>query len=179
MAILTSPNYDGKHHDDNSISNCINYILRPDKAIHGYYGYSGFGARLYSVPFHRIGQSLTEAMKELEATNKRKDTIKIRHFIVSFAPWELNDPQIADQIARRCIAYFASEYQTVYGVHEDTGNLHFHIAVNPVSFVDGCRYRGQHAEFNYMRVFFTDVLNEFGIHTLHYQAQKKTSLWQQ
>ncbi len=37
-------------------------------------------------------------------------------------------------------AYYAHRYQIVFGVHENTENLHIHFVFNTVSFVDGLKY---------------------------------------
>lgn len=169
MAIITSANHDGKHHDDNSIENIINYILRPDKIIHGYFGYSGFAC--CAIQNNMIVPFLVESMRRLSNEYERKGTIKIRHFIVSFSPEEMKKPAVVDQIARRCMEYFASEYQCIYGVHEDTDNLHFHIAFNPLNRYNGQRYRGQHGEFNCMVSFFANILYEFGIRHFEYRSK--------
>ncbi len=69
----------------------------------------------------------------------RKWHIPIRHIIISFdsyyeyfiSPYQASI--IADEL---CRDVFAEEYQVIYGIHENTSNLHAHIIINTVS-IDG------------------------------------------
>ncbi len=171
MATLVSANYNGYHHNFNDLTNCIRYILNRDKIIHRYYGVTGMIVPI-SVPFDKIGDYIAGRMIETALPYDRPNTIKIRHLIVSFDRNELTDPAIADDIARKCLAFFAYyHYHAIYGVHEDADHVHIHFAFNPVSYADGTRYRGRHDEFNTMKTFFLDILHEYGIYTLMYYPQ--------
>ena len=62
--------------------------------------------------------------------------------MVGSNPRHMLNAMEADSIAKRVCGYYADRYQIVYGIHEDTDNLHIHIVFNCTSFVDGKQYRG-------------------------------------
>lgn len=70
----------------------------------------------------------------------RKTSPKLRciyHFIVSF-PACVDDINIVKLISiDLCQYFYHKNYQCMYGVHNDTENLHIHIAVNSTSFISG------------------------------------------
>ena len=55
---------------------------------------------------------------------QKMDGREMRHFIVSFD--EDITPYDAYIMGRQIAAYYAHRYQIVFGVHDDTENLHIH-----------------------------------------------------
>ncbi len=101
--------------------------------------------------------------------------IKLRHFIISFAPFEKVSPEKANEIGKVATSYFGREYQAVYAVHESTDNLHIHIVINSVSYIDGHRYGGTKKEFYAFKNYMERVLQQFGIHSLIYVSDRNSN----
>lgn len=152
MARLKTANGKEKYRDLNSKHDVINYILNPDKMIHNYCG----GVEVDP-------QNIEESMKQISAHFNKENGVQLRHFIISFYPTELNDPAIANEIAKQATQWLGQKYQTIYSIHEDKPNLHMHIIMNSVSYIDGQRYYGTKKEFNSFRNFLYHLLKNYGL----------------
>ena len=142
MAILKlvpyerSPHLDAVYDNVRAINNEINYITRPDGAIHHLCG--GFNV-LLSTPENMIEQFLTVNRWH----NRDCDShIPIRHLVLSLDPYSFIEERVTPhQLAliadRFCSHEFGDEYQVIYAIHEDTANLHVHILVNTVNLRTG------------------------------------------
>lgn len=71
---------------------------------------------------------------------------RIYHYTVSF-PKKLKDVNRVKRTAEALAAEFFKQYQVYYGIHEDTDNLHIHLAVNAVSYTDGRKWHKSRKEF--------------------------------
>lgn len=94
MAILTTPNTTGKYHDLNSYSDVINYITQPSKTIRGYIGSIGLD------PYNPAGH-----MEAITKQFHKEGGVHVRHFVVSFEPHELTNPETASLIGQDIISY--------------------------------------------------------------------------
>jgi len=99
--------------------------------------------------------------------------VQLRHFIVSFTPYEINRPELAYQIGNEICTQLGYEYQTVFGVHENTDELHLHIVTNSVSFIDGHRYKGDRKDFYQTKNHINSVLKKHNIRPVKYVSNKK------
>lgn len=102
MAVLKTGNGSGKYFNEDAKSNVIDYILRPDKIIHNYCG----GVAVSP-------ECPAESMSLVAEQFGKSDGVQLRHWIISFAPWEVNDPKIVNEIAQRITARVGAEYQAV------------------------------------------------------------------
>lgn len=161
MATLKTANGKGKYRDLDAKGDLINYILNPYKTPHNLTGGAGVDPN-----------NIAYSMSEISANFGKENGVQLRHFILSFSPYELCDLEIAEQIARDVVHYFLREYQTVYSVHEDTDHLHIHIVINSVSHVDGHRYYGTKREFHSFMAYLKKVLFKYGINRLTYVSNK-------
>ena len=162
MATFNTTNGEGRFMDDNSREDLIQYILRPDKIKHSYYG--GIAVDM---------QDILGSMNAVAENFNKNTGVRIRHFILSFHPYELSDPENAYKIGMQIIRNIGREYQAVFAVHEDREHLHIHIASNAISHIDGHRYRGTREEFNVLKSFIAKVLRQYGISPLIYIPTKK------
>lgn len=156
MAILKTANTKGKYYESHAKDDVIQYILNPSKA------------KNYCEAYGVDMNAPAESMKTVSAQFGKSQGVQLRHFIISFYPDELNDPAIANEIAKQFMVFFAHDYQTIYAVHQDKLHLHTHIIINSVSYVDGHRYYGTRAEFKAMQHYMKKVLEKYNIHTLEY-----------
>ncbi len=98
--------------------------------------------------------------------------VQLRHFIISFDPMELSQPEIAYEIAQRVAAWIGHRYQVIYAVHEDKPHLHIHLVQNSVSYVDGQRYYGTKVEFHAFQDELRRILRQYHIDTLIYSPAR-------
>jgi len=159
MAILTTPNGHGMYQDGTSREGVIQYILNPNKIRTGYWG--------------GVSVDLTNPAGCMEQVSRhfgKESGVRLRHFVVSFHPKELNEVEIVDEIAQRVANWLGQEYPVLYGVHEDKDHLHFHLAMNAVSHIDGHRYRGTKREFYALQNAIQDILMDYGIFSIRYAS---------
>ena len=65
----------------------------------------------------------------------------VHHIVVSFADEELQDPCLAWAIGMQISQwYFTQGFICCYGVHTSTDNLHVHIVVDNISYMNGSRF---------------------------------------
>lgn len=157
MAVLKTGNGSGKYFNEDAKSNVIDYILRPDKIIHNYCG----GVAVSP-------ECPAESMALVAEQSGKSNGVQLRHWILSFAPWEVNNPKIVNEIAQQITARVGAEYQTLYAVHEDRPHLHIHFVCNSVSYIDGHRYYGTHREFWQFKNMIANVLKTHDIFELKY-----------
>lgn len=83
----------------------------------------------------------------------------MRHFVVSFE----NKVSAYDAyiLGYQIAAYYSGRYQIVFGVHEDTDNVHIHFAFNTVSFVDGLKYSGDACDLSRLKVYVNEVFEAY------------------
>lgn len=156
MSIIKVLNGAGRYQNPDARSNVINYILRLDKAESGYIGYAQVHPLL-----------IVESMDQVSIAARKTSGIQIRHFVLAFDEDELSEPEIADEIAGNILNFIGQSYQAVYAVHEDTPHIHIHFAFNPISYINGQRYRGTRAEYYGLINFIKKLLYFYGIHKLN------------
>ena len=65
----------------------------------------------------------------------------MQHRVISFSSEESQDPVMAFCLAKEVAAfYFERGYISFFGVHQDTNNIHIHIAVSNISWKDGSHF---------------------------------------
>lgn len=157
MAIFKTVNSAGKYLDICARHSVINYILKPEKIVEGYFG-------MWMVDEDNPAKS----MDDVAAYYNKSNGVKLRHFIIGFDREELSNPKIADNIGREIMYRIGNAFQCVYAVHQDTDNLNLHIVFNAVSYNTGKRFRGTYKEFFALQKMFQNVLCKFGIYRLYY-----------
>lgn len=162
MAILKTGNGNGSYFNEDAKELLIRYILRPDKVVHGYFGGVGVDPLCPA-----------ESMGLVSEQFGKQDGVQLRHFIVSFTPYELTDPAVVNEIAQQVTMYVGHDYQALYAVHEDKPCLHFHLVQNSVSYRTGTRYRGTKQEFYALQRALKGILEQYGIYKLNYVSRKK------
>ena len=112
----------------------INYITRPEATINHLCG--GYNL-LLSTPENMIEQFII-----VNRWYYRDGHIPVKHIILSLDPYSYIEEQVTPQqlaliVDSFCLHEFGDEYQVIYGIHEDTKNLHAHIIVNTVNLRTG------------------------------------------
>lgn len=157
MSIIKVINNNYKYTNIDAKEKAIRYILKPHKTKHGYVGGVAVSALCPA-----------ESMMLVSDHFNKTDGVQLRHYVISFDQSEVNNPNIANDIAIKISAYIGQLYQIVFAVHEDEENLHIHFVVNTVSYIDGRRYGGTHQEFNEMMKYISNVLRSYRINKFMY-----------
>lgn len=124
-------------------------------------------------------QNILDAAKyEIEPTqklNQRSTDDKTYHFVISFRAGEHPSQNVLDAIEdRMCAALGYEDHQRVSAVHNDTDNLHIHIAINKIH----PETYNIHTPFNDFKTHtaMCELLEkEFGLEHDNHKAQKKLS----
>lgn len=160
MAVHTTINGKSKYHDYASKEDVINYILNPFKIPSGFIGYMNVDPRNPALSMHQCS-----------AKYGKDKGIQIRHFVVSFDRNEVRDSAIANAIATEFMNYIGREYPVIYAVHENTDQIHFHMAFNNVS-LTGKRYYGNKKEYYTITDAFKAMLRKYGVYVLMLKTRK-------
>ena len=121
---------------DSDIANLMKYIADDKKCLHY------IGVRKCRKNPELAAKSMIRTQEGYKKTTDRR----INHWIISFGK-NVEDPKIAYAVAEQVADLFSEEYQVFYGIHENTDNLHIHMAVNTVSFRDGRKWHNSKMEF--------------------------------
>ena len=124
-----------KFFDDNSYNDCINYIFNPQKAA-----YIG-GCNISSA------QTAAAEMEQTAIAFGKNSGKHVRHSIVSFDRQEHITPEQANDYAQRIVQHYSPEYQIVYAIHTNTDEVHIHLVMNQISYLDGHRYGGKKKDY--------------------------------
>lgn len=162
MAILKTFNGNGNYRNENAMELVTDYIFNPYKTISGYYG--GYGVS---------SQCPAESMMIVSEQFGKSKGVQLRHYVLSFAPCELTNPIVANEIGGRIAQFIGREYQALYAVHENREHLHIHIVSNSVSYIDGHRFYGRRKEFYKLMEGVQKILRDYGIYRLIYDSQKE------
>lgn len=135
----------GKFFDNNAYRDAVNYIADPAKAA-----YVG-GCNISSV------EHAAEEMQQTAETYGKNSGKRVRHSIVSFGTKSDTSAEDARAYAEKIVQYYQPEYQTVYAVHQNTDNVHIHLVMNQISYVDGHRYRGKKQDFYAFKKHISEV----------------------
>lgn len=162
MATFESFNGNGNYRNENAIALVTKYIFNSYKTLSGCFGGHGVDSQ-YPI----------ESMINVSKQFGKRTGVQLRHYAVSFALYELNEPKIADEIGRRIAEFIGQEYQTLYAVHENCNHLHIHIVSNAVSYIDGHRFYGRRREFYALMEGIRRILWDYGITKFMYVSKKE------
>ena len=129
-----------RYKNTGSIKSLIKYILR-DKA-------TGEHVRFYGGTYVDVIDS-ANTLQQFQAVKKyfkKLNGRQVYHYILSF-PQSVSAPEEVYQIGLETVRTFFAGYQTIFSVHEDTDNLHIHIMLNSVSFLDGKKWHINYKEY--------------------------------
>lgn len=133
-----------------SIFNLVNYVLCDKSTSERVRFYGG-----YNVDIDRAD----EQIMHVKDYYRKDDGRKMRHFIVSFG--DEIPAYDAYVLGWRIAAFYANRYQIVFGVHEDTDNVHIHFVFNTVSFTDGLKYCDYQSDLCSLKAYVNRVYDDF------------------
>jgi len=153
--------YDEKYKDRYAVEDVIRYIFNPQKAK----GYVGGWA---------VDPNCAAYEMELLAYLHHKDSgIRLRHWVITFADFELNQicskykrniPEALYQLGFEFSAFYAPRYQIVFAAHLDTSSPHLHFVMNSVSYVDGTKFPGTKADLYDYEKYAKQVGRSYDFH---------------
>ena len=82
---------------------------------------------------------------------------RVRHSVLSFDERENVTPEQANEYAQAIIQHYSPEYQIAYAVHTNTSNVHIHMVMNQVSYLDGHRYEGKKKDYYAFKKYMGSV----------------------
>ncbi len=121
--------------------NLIGYIVSEER--HNINGLTG-GNMVFASSAESVYQQMMECKQYFHKLCGRY----MRHIIVSFSNYELQYLGVNEiyKIAMRICSFFRWN-QTIFAIHQETGQIHIHFGVNTVSYLDGGKLRFSLWEF--------------------------------
>lgn len=131
MAIFKVVN--GNYNDDDIYEKVCSYIHDNGNHIAELVG--GYGVFMGSDVRSEAAQ-----MKYVADYYMKTKGQKIYHFVISFHRY--SEYWVTNEIAYRIVSniFCVLPYQSVFAVHEDTDNIHVHVVMNAVSYMDGSKF---------------------------------------
>lgn len=135
-----------------AVENVINYCTRPndENVIYiGGVGVDASSAEAAITDFYRV-----------KIFYQKLHGRQVRHYHVSFDKRKekfTNEQAMA--IAYEIAYYYGCEYQTFFGLHTDTNNLHIHFCSNTVSY-NGHMYRDGVEDFKLFQEAVNNIINK-------------------
>ena len=124
----------GAHKNEEAIGNLIDYMYSSSHLVYG----SPFMVFSYNQ------KSIINSFKLVQEHFDGLDKKRIQHIIIGFDNHEKVADGMAWDIAEAATMFLGNRFQCCYAVHhgssEDPNYVHIHLAVNPVSWLDGNRY---------------------------------------
>lgn len=144
----------GKYDNQKAVEYVINYICSPQKTLHSIIGALG------AYPIRP--QNIIRQFKAIQVFHRNTKGRKIYHLEIAFSPEEIAQLDITDyeNMGYLIIEYFwVDGHQAVFGLHEDSGKLHIHVAVNSVNFRTGRKYHLQRSNYKQIRKYIQTVVD--------------------
>lgn len=113
----------------------IEYIISEDR--HVINGLTGGRMIMTGTP-----ESVYQQMMDIKQYFKKECGRYMRHIIISFSHYELQYLGFNEiyKIAIQICGFFRWN-QTIFAIHQETGQIHIHLGVNTVSYLDGSKLR--------------------------------------
>lgn len=118
--------------------------------------------RNYKGAVNVDANNVVESMKAVSRQFQNSDELKLNHFVLSFNHTEVDDPYVADSIAKDIMDYLGKEYQAAYIVRED-GGIYIDIVMNTVSYVDGHQFSDEETEYDSLYSELYSILGRYNI----------------
>ena len=124
----------GSYTNEDAQQNVISYALRKSKAE-----FTG-GCAVYPVSINNADKQFQIIKEKYNKTEGRK----IFHMCLSYKDDKeiTKDKVLSD--AKKVSDKIGEEFQNIYGLHEDTDNLHVHFAINSVNYKTGKKITSEH-----------------------------------
>lgn len=163
MHMKEAPGYKAQHLD-----NAIKYILdvRNDGAKTDYGKWVGGNS---GVEYKEVLHTFLDTKKQLGKEDGRQGY----HFVISFAPGEVDAQTCYNVLQDFCSEYLGDEYEYVFCVHTDQKHMHGHIVFNSVNRATACKYRYQKGDWEkYIQPVTDKICQRYDLAPLTMEKEK-------
>ena len=98
------------------------------------------------------------------------------HIIQSFNGKEVSSKKCNSIGVEFAQSLFGDKYQVLVCTHIDKENVHNHIVLNSVSFVDGLKYHNSNAELAFLRETSDDLCRKYGLYVIESKKADKENV---
>lgn len=147
----------------------INYAMNPDKttATKALIDYAADGGKtedcVYVTGINCLPENASETFVSTQKRWRKTTGNVAYHMYQSFAEGEV-DPDTAHEIGVKLAKeIFGDRFEAIVATHLNTDNIHNHIAVNAVSFVDGKKYNDCKESYYRIREASDRLCREYGL----------------
>lgn len=141
-----------KYHDTDAYHDITEYIFNSHKSNEKYHGGIAINPKQAELE-----------METLAYWHGQDKGARLRHMILSFTKWEINDPLRANALAWEIARFYGDRYQIVWSVHQNTEHIHIHFVMNRVSYIDGKKYKGDKKDYYDFQRYMRGILEPLGI----------------
>ena len=120
------------YNESQCVYNLMKYIMK-DKSFTDRYERNTYSG---SPNIYDINRAADEFMMIKDCYGKRGGR-QLRHIVIAPEPKDLFTAGMLYELALYVCEYYSDRYQICYSVHTDKRNLHLHIVMNSVSYIDG------------------------------------------
>ncbi|MEG2609119.1 MAG: relaxase/mobilization nuclease domain-containing protein [Bacilli bacterium] len=113
-------------------------------------------------------------MDKLKKVYNKSNGILAHHYIQSFAPGEINNPEQALEIGYKLASECFSNYQVLIATHTDKKHIHNHFIINSVG-LDGKKYVDTKKQLNFNRSVSDRLCKEYGLSVIEKPKEKGKS----
>ncbi len=180
LKIITKDSKDGcypeKYRDSDAIRAVVAYIFNREKT---YGRIGGWGVSTADVV------TVVQEMELVAALWHKQQGVRLRHWIITFSPGELEWLQarwqrpavnVVEELGWICAYYYAVRYQIVFGAHCDNALYHLHFAMNTVSYQDGIKYSGTKRELYLYLQYLKAELGKYGLRLYRVSDQAQAQM---
>jgi Fe-S cluster biosynthesis and repair protein YggX len=116
------------------------------------------------------------AIREVRSTqqqNTRAESDKTYHLLIGFPAGEIPSPEMLQAIEQRvCSALGYGEHQRISAVHNDTDNLHIHVAINKIH-PNRLTMHEPYRDYKILGEICTKLENEYNLQRVNHGARKQ------
>ncbi|MGF7085035.1 relaxase/mobilization nuclease domain-containing protein [Ohessyouella blattaphilus] len=144
--------------------NSLVYILEPSKTGGGLWVGGNSGNEPEEVYNHFM---------RTKKIYEKLDGRKAYHYVISFAPGEVDEEKAYKVIQDFCEAFLGDHYDYVFAIHNDHAHIHGHISFNSVSRTSGYKYQYRKGDWEKHIQPITDmVCRKHGLKELSYEKER-------
>lgn len=147
----------GKNQNRTALKNLINYAMDLQKTTSGIVGVLG-------APCENSIQEIIQYFDKTQINFGKKKGRLAYHFVIALSPEEQKKipKKKYKKIGYKIASFFDDEgFQTVFALHENTEQLHFHIVVNSVNYYTGKKYHFSRKKLSEFKMIVADIISQY------------------
>lgn len=135
------------YNTEDDIRRLIRYMMNPDKTMfdekrpgHMIGDFAGCSVMWGTREMELDSEHVANRMIANNRAHGKTEGNLIKHRVISFHELDYIMPNEANELAAYLAKAYGESYITAYAVHVDTCNIHIHLAVNTIGWLDGKRF---------------------------------------